>query len=46
MHIEVHGSWIYDWLDERHGVRPGSERTLRNYVRILRAKRATLLYIP
>ncbi|NBC29543.1 MAG: IS21 family transposase [Spirochaetes bacterium] len=32
----VHGSSIYDVLEERHGVLPGSERTLRNYVRILR----------
>jgi len=32
----VHGSGIYDVLEERHGVLPGSERTLRNYVRILR----------
>lgn len=32
----VRGSSIYDVLEERHGVLPGSERTLRNYVRILR----------
>ena len=32
----VHGSGLYDVLEERHGVLPGSERTLRNYVRILR----------
>jgi len=29
----VHGSSIYDVLEERHGVLPGSERTLRNYIR-------------
>ena len=31
----VHGSSIYDVLEERHGVLPGSERTLRNYIRSL-----------
>ncbi len=32
----IHSSSIYDVLEERHGVLPGSERTLRNYLRILR----------
>jgi transposase len=32
----VHGSSIYDVLEERYGTLPGSERTLRNYVCILR----------
>ena len=33
---QVHGSSIYDVLEERHGELPGSERTLRGYVRMLR----------
>ena len=33
---EVHGSSIYDVLEERHGQLPASERTLRNYIRELR----------
>jgi transposase len=32
----VHGSSIYDVLEERYGKLPGCERTLRNYVRVLR----------
>lgn len=31
----VHSSSVYDVLEERHGVLPGSERTLRNYIRSL-----------
>ncbi len=31
----VHGSSIFDVLEERHGTLPGSERTLRNYIRSL-----------
>jgi len=33
---QVHGSSIYDVLEERHGQLPASERTLRNYIRELR----------
>ncbi|POQ98843.1 hypothetical protein AU468_11715 [Alkalispirochaeta sphaeroplastigenens] len=33
---QIHGSSIYDVLEERHGVLPGTERTLRNYVQALK----------
>jgi len=33
----VYASSIYDYLGERHGKLPGSERTLRNYLRYLKA---------
>ena len=38
--VEVYASSIYDVLEERHGQLPGSARTLRNYLRSLRASAA------
>lgn len=32
----VHGSSIHDVLEERHGILPGTERTLRNYIQALK----------
>ena len=36
----VYSSAIYDYLGERHGELPGSERTLRNYLQYLKASGA------
>ena len=32
----LHVSSIYDYLEERYGELPGTEKTLRNYIRYLR----------
>lgn len=36
----VYSSAVYDYLGERHGELPGSERTLRNYLQYLKASGA------
>lgn len=36
----IYSSAIYDYLGERHGALPGSERTLRNYLAYLKASGA------
>ena len=33
---DVYASSVYDVLEERHGALPGGQRTLRNYIRMLR----------